>query len=234
MFKSEAEIDAYLTGRFLNEKKNAGGDVCLANYCDVLRCDEYSESLETSSASPAKREKKDSAAAKTRAGAHCYALTKICFPERSESAVQAKNSRRWFESVFCDTIVGLRKDGRNAFSHIRKQEFRYPTVSGQRQQHQHRGRVGNANTYDNASATSSSSSSSSSFLIISTLFVFLGFIFYLLFVLAPSMNRRTSSDLNARKGRRSASKKKSMKDVAFEFCNRALVLSGFKPKKKRY
>ena len=234
MFKSEAEIDAYLTGRFLNEMKNAGGDVCLADYCDVLRCDEYSESLETSSASPTKREKKDSAAAKTRAGAHCYALTKICFPERSESAVQAKNSRRWFESVFCDTIVGLRKDGRNAFSHIRKQEFRYPTVSGQRQQHQHRGRVGNANTYDNASATSSSSSSSSSFLVISTLFVFLGFIFYLLFVLAPSMNRRASSDLNARKGRRSASKKKSMKDVAFEFCNRALVLSGFKPKKKRY
>jgi hypothetical protein len=234
VFKSEAEIDAYLTGRFLNEKKKAGGDVCLADYCDVLRCDEYSESLETSSASPTKREKKDSAAAKTRAGAHCYALTKICFPERSESAVQAKNSRRWFESVFCDTIVGLRKDGRNAFSHIRKQEFRYPTVSGQRQQHQHRGRVGNANTYDNASATSSSSSSSSSFLVISTLFVFLGFIFYLLFVLAPSMNRRASSDLNARKGRRSASKKKSMKDVAFEFCNRALVLSGFKPKKKRY
>jgi hypothetical protein len=233
VFKSEAEIDAYLTGRFLNEKKKAGGDVCLADYCDVLRCDEYSESLETSSASPTKREKKDSAAAKTRAGAHCYALTKICFPERSESAVQAKNSRR-FESVFCDTIVGLRKDGRNAFSHIRKQEFRYPTVSGQRQQHQHRGRVGNANTYDNASATSSSSSSSSSFLVISTLFVFLGFIFYLLFVLAPSMNRRASSDLNARKGRRSASKKKSMKDVAFEFCNRALVLSGFKPKKKRY
>lgn len=231
MFKSEAEIDAYLTGRFLNEKKNAGGDVCLADYCDVLRCDEYSESLETSSASPAKREKKDSAAAKTRAGAHCYALTKICFPERSESAVQAKNSRR-FENAFCD--VGLHQDGRNAFSHIRKQEFRYPTVSGQRQQHQHRGRVGNANTYDDASATSSSSSSSSSFLVISTLFVFLGFIFYLLFVLAPSMNRRASSDLNARKGRRSASKKKSMKDVAFEFCNRALVLSGFKPKKKRY
>ena len=231
MFKSEAEIDAYLTGRFLNEKKKAGGDVCLADYCDVLRCDEYSESLETSSASPTKREKKDSAAAKTRAGAHCYALTKICFPERSESAVQAKNSRR-FESVFCEN-VGLHQDGRNAFSHIRKQEFRYP-VSGQRQQHQHRGRVGNANTYDNASATSSSSSSSSSFLIISTLFVFLGFIFYLLFVLAPSMNRRASSDLNARKGRRSASKKKSMKDVAFEFCNRALVLSGFKPKKKRY
>lgn len=225
MFKSEAEIDAYLTGRFLNEKKKAGGDVCLADYCDVLRCDEYSESLETSSASPTKREKKDSAAAKTRAGAHCYALTKICFPERSESAVQAKNSRR-FESVFCDT-VGLHQDGRNAFSHIRKQEFRY-------RQHQHRGRVGNANTYDNASATSSSSSSSSSFLIISTLFVFLGFIFYLLFVLAPSMNRRVSSDLNARKGRRSASKKKSMKDIAFEFCNRALVLSGFKPKKKRY
>lgn len=223
MFKSEAEIDAYLTGRFLNEKKKAGGDVCLADYCDVLRCDEYSESLETSSASPTKREKKDSAAAKTRAGAHCYALTKICFPERSESAVQAKNSRR-FESVFCERF---HQDGRNAFSHIRKQEFRY-------RQHQHRGRVGNANTYDDASATSSSSSSSSSFLIISTLFVFLGFIFYLLFVLAPSMNRRASSDLNARKGRRSASKKKSMKDVAFEFCNRALVLSGFKPKKKRY
>jgi len=225
VFKSEAEIDAYLAGRFLNEKKKAGGDVCLADYCDVLRCDEYSESLETSSASPTKREKKDSAAAKTRARAHCYALTKICFPERSESAVQAKNSRR-FESVFCDT-VGLHRDGRNAFSHIRKQEFRY-------RQHQHRGRVGNANTYDDASATSSSSSSSSSFLIISTLFVFLGFIFYLLFVLAPSMNRRVSSDLNARKGRRSASKKKSMKDIAFEFCNRALVLSGFKPKKKRY
>jgi len=225
VFKSEAEIDAYLAGRFLNEKKKAGGDVCLADYCDVLRCDEYSESLETSSASPTKREKKDSAAAKTRARAHCYALTKICFPERSESAVQAKNSRR-FESVFCDT-VGLHQDGRNAFSHIRKQEFRY-------RQYQHRGRVGNANTYDDASATSSSSSSSSSFLIISTLFVFLGFIFYLLFVLAPSMNRRVSSDLNARKGRRSASKKKSMKDIAFEFCNRALVLSGFKPKKKRY
>jgi hypothetical protein len=40
--------------------------------------------------------------------------------------------------------------------------------------------------------------------------------------------------LKARKGRRTASKKKSTKDVAFDFFNRALILSGFKPKKKRY
>jgi hypothetical protein len=216
VFKSEADIDAYLSGRFLKSTK---GDVCLADYCDVLQCDEYYESLETSSSSSTSSGEKDYAA-KTRAGAHCYALTKTCFPERSESAVQEKNARR-FESIFCDTFVGLHQDGRNAFAHIRKQ-------------HQ-RGHVRNANTNIDASASSSSSSSSSSFLIVSTLFTFLGFIFYLLFVLAPSINRRASgSDLKARKGRRTASKKKSTKDVAFDFFNRALILSGFKPKKKRY
>ena len=50
MFKSEADIDAYLTARFLNDNKNTG-DVCLAEYCNVLQCDKYYESLSSEAAS---------------------------------------------------------------------------------------------------------------------------------------------------------------------------------------
>ena len=129
----------------------------------------------------------------------------------SRNAMQEKNARR-FESVFCDTFIGLHQDGRNAFAHIRKQEYRYP---GQQQRQQ---RVGNT------------SSSNSSFLIVSSLFIFLGFIFYLLFML--NNHRACGSDLQARRGRPTASKKKSsLKDIAFDFLHRTLVLSGFKPKK---
>lgn len=210
VFKSEADIDAYLTARFLNDNKNTG-DVCLAEYCDVLQCDKYYESLSSEAASSTTEKDYIAKARGAHTTAHCYALAKTCFPERTGNAMQEKNARR-FESVFCDTFIGLHQDGRNAFAHIRKQEYRYP---GQQQRQQ---RVGNT------------SSSNSSFLIVSSLFIFLGFIFYLLFML--NNHRACGSDLQARRGRPTASKKKSsLKDIAFDFLHRTLVLSGFKPKK---
>ena len=213
VFKSEADIDAYLTARFLNDNKNTG-DVCLAEYCDVLQCDKYYESLSSEAASSTTEKDYVAKARGAHTTAHCYALAKTCFPERTGNAMQEKNARR-FESVFCDTFIGLHQDGRNAFAHIRKQEYRYP---GQQQRQQ---RVGNT------------SSSNSSFLIVSSLFIFLGFIFYLLFML--NNHRACGSDLQARRGRPTASKKKSsLKDIAFDFLHRTLVLSGFKPKKKQY
>ena len=213
MFKSEADIDAYLTARFLNDNKSTG-DVCLAEYCDVLQCDKYYESLSSEAASSTREKDYVAKARGAHTTAHCYALAKTCFPERTGNAMQEKNARR-FESVFCDTFIGLHQDGRNAFAHIRKQEYRYP---GQQQRQQ---RVGNA------------SSSNSSFLIVSSLFIFLGFIFYLLFML--NNHRACGSDLQARRGRPTASKKKSsLKYIAFDFLHRTLVLSGFKPKKKQY
>ena len=212
MFKSEADIDAYLTARFLNDNKSTG-DVCLADYCDALQCDKYYESLSSVAASSTREKDYVAKARGAHTTAHCYALAKTCFPERTGNAMQEKNARR-FESIFCDTFIGLHQDGRNAFTHIRKQEYRYP---GQQQRQQ---RVGNT-------------SSNSSFPIISSLFIFLGFIFYLLFIL--NNHRACGSDLQARRERPTASKKKSsLKDIAFDFLHRTLVLSGFKPKKKQY
>ena len=138
MFKSDADIDAYLTARFLNDNKNTG-DVCLAEYCDVLQCDKYYESLSSEAASSTREKDYVAKARGAHTTAHCYALAKTCFPERTGNAMQEKNARH-FESVFCDTFIGLHQDGRNAFAHIRKQEYRYP---GQQQRQQ---RVGNASS----------------------------------------------------------------------------------------
>ena len=106
MFKSEADIDAYLTARFLNDNKNTG-DVCLAEYCNVLQCDKYYESLSSEAASSTREKDYVAKARGAHTTAHCYALAKTCFPERTGNAMQEKNARR-FESVFCDTFIGLR------------------------------------------------------------------------------------------------------------------------------
>ena len=209
MFNSEEEIDLYMRKYYFMRRKKKH-DICLADYCNVLKCSEYRKSLPTSSTHNIVD---DDVSSMGNPKAFCYALAKKCFPERERNEKQEMRARR-FERVFCDTRTHL--VGRNTFEHFRKIERRKITTT----------------TRADREPKNNSASSHASFMIVATLFISLALIYYSLAVLVPtSSNRRASaSDFNRRRTRSKIYIRSSVED----FFARALVITGFRAKKKKF